>query len=109
MAKYNLNETILQGNITRDTELKHSASGKAYCQFSIAVNEGEKVNYFEISCFDKLASSLSQYLTRGTGVIVVGKLDNNEWKDNEGNKKQKTIVIASKIILLGGGQRDGSR
>lgn len=100
-----MNQTVLTGNITKDSELSYTPNNVAVCKFSIAVNEyvkGEnKTQYFNIVSFS--AEKLSQYLVKGTKVLIVGKLQNSSY-EKDGIKHYKTDIICNPyggIELLG--------
>ncbi len=106
-----VNMVILMGNMTREAELRYTPNGKAVASFGVAVNRsfkdaaGEKrdeVDFFDIVAWGKLAEIISQYGGKGQGVHIVGRLQNRSWEGTDGNKRNKTEVIASDISLVGG-------
>jgi len=105
-----VNQIVLIGNLTRDAELKYTASGKAVSKFSIAVNEKRKVDdewktkadFFEVVVWGQLGESLNQYLTKGKQIAVIGKLTQERW-EHDGQSRSKVVVTAFTIQLLGGG------
>lgn len=103
MASFN--KVILMGNLTRDPELRYTNGGKAVCDFSIAVNKkqnGEdKVNYFDITCWEKSAENCNKYLSKGSSVMVEGELNQQRWDDREtGAKRSKICVQAHNIQFM---------
>ena len=99
----NLNSIILEGNLTRDSELLEATETFKVCKFSIAVNrwyknnknEGvEEVSFFDVECYGKLAEHCAKKGTKGRGVRVVGRLKQNTWKDETGKTHSKVLVIA---------------
>jgi single-strand DNA-binding protein len=103
------NKVILMGNLTANPELRFTKAGKAYTQFGLAVNEnyqsseGEKVdrvNFFNVSCFGKQAETLAQYLTKGSPLLVDGRLSQHRWEDDEGKKKSKINVVMRRFQFL---------
>jgi len=101
-----LNSVLIEGNLTRDPELVTTKSGKSVCNFSIATNyyfkkdnEPQKeVSFFDIEVWAGLADSCKQYLKKGRGVRVVGKLKQNRWVNNEtGDNMQNTKIIAEHV------------
>jgi single-strand DNA-binding protein len=105
-----INHVILIGRLTRDAELKYTASGQPVSKFSIAVNRsvkrGEKwedeANFFDIVLWGKRAETLGQYLTKGKQIGVDGELRQDRWQQ-DGQNRSKVEVIAANINLLGGG------
>lgn len=102
----NLNSIILEGNLTRDSELLEATETFKVCKFSIAVNrwyknnknEGvEEVSFFDVECYGKLAEHCAKKGTKGRGVRVVGRLKQNTWKDETGKTHSKVLVIAEHI------------
>jgi single-strand DNA-binding protein len=97
------------GNITRDTELKYLPSGTAVNDFSIAVNEKRKsqsgewledVSFFDITAFGKTAEIISQYLGKGSPVLVEGRLKQETW-EKDGQKRSKVKVICERMQMIG--------
>jgi single-strand DNA-binding protein len=111
-----LNRVILIGRLTRDAELKFTASGQAVCKFSIAVNRKKKngdqwedeANFFDIVLWGRQGESLNQYLLKGKQVGVSGELRQERWQDRDsGQARSKVEIVASNIQLLGGGNNNG--
>ena len=101
-----MNLIILSGNLTKDCELRYTAgTGKAVVSFSIAVNEGygdkKTTQFFNITSFG--AEKVADYLTKGTKVLIRGRLRNNSY-EKDGVKHYTTEIIAENyggIELLG--------
>ncbi|MDA3823281.1 MAG: single-stranded DNA-binding protein [Bacteroidales bacterium] len=100
----NLNSILIEGNLTKDPDLSYTSSSAAVCKFPIAVNRKYKVNdqmqdevsYIDIEAWNKIAESCSQYLTKGRGVRVVGRLKQERWQQN-GQNRSKIIIVAEHI------------
>lgn len=110
MAK-SLNRVQLIGNLTRDPELRYTPNGTAVCSFGIATNRnwttdaGEKkdeVEFHNIVAWNKLAELCSQFLTKGGKVFVEGRLATRTWQGQDGQQRNKTEIVISDMILLGG-------
>lgn len=107
-----LNQVNLIGNLGRDPEVKHLASGDAVCNFSIACSESwkdkatgekkEKTEWVNISIFGKLAEIAGQYLKKGSQVFLSGKLQTRKWQDKDGNDRYTTEVVCHEMKMLGG-------
>ena len=99
----NLNVAILEGNLTRDPELKIVGNDLKICQFSIACNTGfgdkEYANYFEVKVFGKNAENCQKFLVKGQSVKVIGSLKQERWNDQEGHKKSKITIEANQVIF----------
>jgi single-strand DNA-binding protein len=108
----NINRVVLEGNLTRDPELRHTPSGTAVCSLRLAVNtrrkDGatgewtEKPNYFDITVWGNQGESCAQYLSKGRPVAVDGRLEWREWDAQDGTKRQAVEVIADSVQFLGG-------
>lgn len=102
------NKTILIGNLTRDPDLRYTPSGTAVTTLSLAVNhrfrQGEEtredVCYIDVVVFGKQAESCSQYLSKGGGVIVDGRLSQRRWEAEDGSKRSKHEVVAQNVRFM---------
>ena len=109
----NLNKVFVLGNLTRDPEKRSLPSGQAVVSFGIATNrfftqEGEKqqeTEFHNITAFGKLADIASQYLQKGSMVLIEGRLRTRSWQDSSGIKHFKTEIIADNLQL--GPKREG--
>ncbi|MDR3191979.1 MAG: single-stranded DNA-binding protein [Treponema sp.] len=104
-----LNHVVLIGRLTRDAELKYTASGQAVCKFSIAVNRRRKngdqwedeANFFDIVLWGRQGESLNQYLVKGKMIGIEGELRQDRWQQ-DGQNRSKVEIVANNIQLLGG-------
>ena len=102
------NKVILMGNLTKDPEVRYLPSGVAVASFGLAVNRKykqdnelkEEVCFVDISVFGKQAENCGQYLTKGQGVVVDGRLSQRRWEGEDGQKRNKHEVIAQSIQFL---------
>lgn len=103
------NKVILMGNLTRDPELRYTPNGSAVVHFGLAVNrkyvskEGEKkdeVDFFDVEAWDKQAELCSEYLSKGSGIFLEGRLKQDRWEDESGSKRSKIKIIAMSIQFL---------
>ena len=107
-----INKVILVGRLGRDPELKYTASGTAFCRFSMATDDSwtdkgsgertERTEWHNIVVWDKLAEICNNYLTKGRLVYIEGSLQTREWDDKEGVKRKTTEVRARDMVMLGG-------
>ena len=103
----NLNQILIEGNLTRDPEMKYTVKGTPLCTFSIASNRNYKkgdeyekeVSYFDITTWTKLAESCAAELKKGRGVRVIGRLKQDRWTDSEGKVHSKIFIIADHVIF----------
>src|SRR4051812_24623604 len=103
----NGNSITLVGNITRDPELRFTASGQATATFGLAVNRRwqnrqtndweEATSFFDVVCWREMAENASESLNRGARVIVTGRLEQRSWETQEGEKRSKIEVVADEI------------
>ena len=105
-----INRVIIEGNLTRDVEMRATASGLAVAGFTVAVNEkrknaeGEYVDapvFVKCSLFGTRAEKLSKYLLKGVKVTIDGKLRYSQWvKDDE--KRHELSIIVDQLEFSGG-------
>lgn len=103
----NGNSVTLIGNVTRDPELRFTASGQATATFGLAVNRRwqnrqtndweEAVSFFNIVCWREMAENAAESLHKGTRVIVSGRLEQRSWETPDGEKKSVVEVIADEV------------
>jgi single-strand DNA-binding protein len=109
MGKNGLNKVMLIGNLGRDPEQKFLQNGGSVCTFSLGTTESytkdgeqkERTEWHNVVFFGKLAEIAGEYLSKGSNVYLEGSLKTEKWEDRDGNKKQTTKVIGSKLIMLG--------
>jgi single-strand DNA-binding protein len=107
---------IITGNLTRDPELSSvPATGTSVCTLRVACNGRRKnsagqwedqANYFDVTVWGQQGENCAQYLRKGRGVAVDGRLRWREWTNQEGQKRQAVDIIAESVQFLGG--RDDS-
>lgn len=100
-----LNKVIIYGNLTRDPELKALPSGMHVCSFALATNRvykdrdgkrQESTDYHNIVVFGRQAETSAQYLKKGAGTFVEGRLQTRSW-DKDGVKQYRTEVVADRV------------
>jgi single-strand DNA-binding protein len=101
------NTITVVGNITRDPELKFLNSGQAAVRLSIAVNRRwqnrqtqeweERVSYFEVAGYGSMAENAANSLTKGTRVLVTGRLEQRSWETENGDKRSIVEINADEI------------
>ena len=109
-----LNHIVLMGRLTRDPELRRTASGVAVATFSIAVDRdfsnsatGEReTDFIDIVAWRSTAEFVSKYFTKGRMEVVSGRLQIRNWNDKEGNKRRSAEVIADNVYF-GDSRREG--
>jgi single-strand DNA-binding protein len=98
-----LNKAIIIGNLTRDPELKALPSGVNVASFSLATNrtykdkdgnKQESVDYHNIVVFGKQAENVGKYMSKGSSILIEGRMQTRSWEDKDGVKRYRTEIIA---------------
>ena len=113
-----LNVAIIMGRLTRDPELRRTNSGKPVASFTVAVDrdfapqgQDKETDFIDCVAWNATAEFVSKYFSKGSMVVVNGRLQIRSWTDNDGNKRRTAEIIAnncyfgeSKRSQEGGGQ-----
>jgi len=100
-----LNRATIYGNLTRDPEMKALPNGMNVTSFSLATNRRfkdrdgnyqESVDYHNITVFGRQAETVNQYLKKGAGAFVEGRLQTRSW-EKDGVKQYRTEIIADRV------------
>ncbi len=102
------NKVILVGNLTRDIELRYTQGGMAIANTAIATSRkftvnGEKkeeVCFVDITFFARSAEIANQYLRKGSKILVEGRLNFDQWVDQNGQKRSKHSVVVETMQML---------
>src|SRR5690625_3637705 len=97
------NQITLVGRWTRDTEVKMTQNGTEVLNGSLAVSDPykkEHTDFIDIVAFKQLALNTNQYTKKGSKVLVSGKLQQERWENNEGQKRSRHVVIANQVVFL---------
>jgi len=109
-----INKLTIMGNLGADPEMRFTPAGKAVTNFRVAVNrrwrdaEGqlqERVEWFRVVCWNRLAELANQYLERGAPVYIEGRLETRSFEGNDGQTRYVSEVVASDLVLLPRGDR----
>ncbi|MEN9881373.1 MAG: hypothetical protein RLZZ308_556 [Candidatus Parcubacteria bacterium] len=102
-----LNKTFLFGNLTRDPEMRSLPNGNKVTSFSLATNRvykdangarQEQTEYHNVVVFGRQAETSAQYLKRGQGVLIEGRIQTRSWDDKTtGEKKYRTEIVADAV------------
>ncbi len=101
------NQVVITGNLTDDPELRYTPNGAAVANFRVAVNkryqdasgqwrDGE-TSYFRVAAWRTLGENVAESLTRGSRVVVVGRLTSRSWETPEGEKRSTVEIEADEI------------
>lgn len=105
------NRVILAGNLTRDPELRYIPSGTAVTEIGLAVNDrrknsnGEWVEdtaFIDVTLWGRTAEIASEYLSKGSNILIEGRLKFDTWETNDGQKRSKLRVVGERMQMLGG-------
>ena len=103
------NKVVLMGNLTRDVELRETSSGTAVTDLGLAVNDRVKRNdewvdeatFVDVTLFGRSAEVAGEYLSKGSPILIEGRLKLDSWESKEGEKRNKLRVQAEKMQMLG--------
>ena len=110
MAK-GFSKVILMGNLTRDVEMRTTPSGQTVANFSLAVNRTwrdangqnqEQTSFINCVAWGKAGEIIAQYTSKGSGLLVSGRLDQRSYDDKDGNKRQAVEVVVEDFNFVGG-------
>lgn len=111
-----LNRVMLLGNLGADPELRMTSGGQAVLKLRLATaetyldrnrNRQEKTEWHSVVVWGKRAEALGKILSKGSRLFVEGSLRTSSYDDRDGNKRYKTEIVASNIILGGRGGGGG--
>ena len=115
MAASNINRVTMTGNLTRDPELRSTASGTSVCSLRIANNTRRKdangewtdrAHYFSVTVFGAQGENCARFLSKGRPIAIDGRLEWREWQAQDGSKRESVEIVAETVQFLGG--RDDS-
>ena len=108
-----LNHIVVMGRLTRDPELRKTASGVSVASFSVAVDrdfsqqDGKKeTDFLDVVAWRNTAEFAAKYFTKGRMAVVEGRLQIRDWKDKEGNNRRSAEVVADNVYF-GDSNKDG--
>ena len=102
-----MNTATVIGRAGQDAEIKYFESGKVKTTFSLAVNRWDSktkenvTDWFNIEVWDKQAEFAGEYVKKGREVAVDGRISISKWTDQTGEEKERFLVVANDIRLLG--------
>ncbi len=109
MASFN--RVILVGNLTRDPEVRYIPSGTAVADIGLAVNDRrknangewvEETTFVDVTLWGRTAEVASEYLSKGSPILVEGRLKLDTWEGNDGQKRSKMRVVCERMQMLSG-------
>lgn len=111
-----LNRVMLLGNLGADPELRMTSGGQAVLKLRLATTETyldknrsrqERTEWHNVVIWGKRAEALSKILSKGSRIFVEGGLRTSSYDDRDGNKRYRTEIVSTNILLQGGGGRGG--
>ena len=100
-----MNKVQLIGRLTKDPELRYTKSNIAVANYTIAVNDGygekQQTQFINISTWGKSGEFVSKYFKKGQAIAIVGRLNNNNYEDKNGNKRYSIEVVTEDIEFIG--------
>ncbi len=103
-------QTLVVGRVGRDPELRFTPGGVPVTNFSVAVDRRwtdasgqvqEKVTWFRVVCWRKLAEVVAEYAKKGQRILVVGEIDAYAWTDRDGSPRASLELTADRVRFLG--------
>src|SRR5262245_36817936 len=101
------NSITISGNITRDPEMRYTPSGVSKVTFGVAVNRSwrnqqtqeweEQTSFFNVVAWRQLAENISATLTKGSRVVVSGRLEQRSWETEQGEKRSIVEIVADDV------------
>ena len=110
-----INKVELLGRVGTDPEMKYTPNGTAVTQLRLATDrrrqDGEtEADWHSIVCWGKVAEAVNQYVGKSQRVYVAGRLVQNTWEGDDGQRRYRTEIHASEVVFLdsrNGGQDNG--
>ena len=99
-----LNHFICMGRLTREPELRYTASRVPVASCRIAVNRpgSDKADFFDLAAWRSTGEFLAKYFHKGQPIVVVGRIQTNEWTGDGGHRRSSTEIVAESLYFAGG-------
>ena len=95
-----MNVVILMGRMTRDPELKYTSGGKAYANFTLAVQKTkDEAEFIDCIVWEKTAETIAEYFRKGRKILVQGRLNVSSYEQN-GEKRRMTRVVVNSFEFV---------
>ncbi len=116
MASFN--KVVVMGNLTRDVEVRYIPSGTAVAEIGLAINRKwfdknsnqhkEEATFVDVTLWGRQAEVASEYLRKGSQVLIEGRLQLDTWQDKEsGKNRSKLKVVGEQMTMVGGRGQQG--
>ena len=99
-----LNHSIIMGRLTKDTELRRTNSGKAVCSFDVACDKPGRdsgASFIPCVAWEKTAEFINQYFSKGSQIVLEGRLESRQYETKEGQKRTVLEVVVSQAHFCG--------
>lgn len=110
-----MNQIFVMGRLTHDPELRRTGSGVAVASFRVAVDRDyveqgkeRETDFFDCVAWRGTGEFVSKYFTKGSMIIVTGRLQNRNWTDKDGNKRYSNEIIADNVYFGEGKRKDAN-
>ena len=106
-----MNRAMLLGNLGADPELRVTQGGQSLLKLRLATSENyldkkkvrqERTDWHQVLIWGRRAEGLAKVLSKGSRIFIEGRIQTSSYEDKEGNKRYKTEIVASHVILCGG-------
>ena len=109
MASFN--RVILAGNLTRDIELRETPGGASVADAGLAVNDRRKqgdewvdeTSFIDLTLWGRTAENAAEYLSKGSPILIEGRLKQDSWQNEQGEKRTKLKVVVDRLQFLSNG------
>ena len=114
MASFN--RVILAGNLTRDIELRETPGGASVADAGLAVNDRRKqgdewvdeTSFIDLTLWGRTAENAAEYLSKGSPILIEGRLKQDSWQNEQGEKRTKLKVVVDRLQFLSNGNGEKS-
>lgn len=111
----NVNHVVLAGNLTSDPQVRFLANERAVANFSLAINrrfkgangeQKEEVTFVDVEAWARTAELVGQYLVKGSGALIEGRLKLDAWEDRQSHQKRTRLKVVADTVQFLGSRRD---
>ena len=108
-----INRVTLLGRVGTDPEMQYTPNGTAVTKLRLATdrnrsNGDTETDWHSVVCWDRLAEAVNNYVGKGQRIYVDGRLVQNTWNGDDGQRRHRTEVHASEVVFLDGGNGDSN-
>ena len=112
-----MNKVFLMGNMVRDVEVRHTPSGNAVSQFTIAINRkwrgndgkmNEEKTFVDCEAWGKMAETIGKFFPKGKKIMVEGRLKLDQWEDKNGGGKRSKLKVVVELFYFADDRREDS-